>query len=357
MIRAARSYRIDNAKGILIFLVVFAHLLWGYRDIAFIDTIVKVIYAFHMPAFIFISGYLTRDSDVIPWKSILFLLVMYAIANGAMLAWNVLRGGGIVLLRPLYSSWYLISLACWRVILPKARNCKLLLPLSIYLALAVGCSKEIDNTLALARTVAFFPFFVSGFLFKRNVPHLLRGIFSEENKKWGVQFATGIVAFALGFALLYCIFEYVGISINDEMMSAYRSGIRVGVIRRLILFLCAFLLTIGLLFVLPNRTIPWLSKIGKNSLGIYAFHRIPTLVFLLAFPVNEFTNSYVYFVIIATLLISLLGLDVIDCVIRNNVGKLVSVLLGEQGDSARVATVTSIILALGLLLILDGHLG
>lgn len=54
-----RDARFDNLKGILIFLVVFGHLLelvggpaaaWLYR----------LIYSFHMPAFVFCSGWFAR---------------------------------------------------------------------------------------------------------------------------------------------------------------------------------------------------------------------------------------------------------------------------------------------------------
>lgn len=45
----------DNFKGILIILVVFAHYLWAYRYQPVSNTLVRYIYMFHMPAFIFVS--------------------------------------------------------------------------------------------------------------------------------------------------------------------------------------------------------------------------------------------------------------------------------------------------------------
>ena len=44
-----RDYRLDNAKAIGIFLVVFAHVMST-------STITNYIYLFHMPLFFFISG-------------------------------------------------------------------------------------------------------------------------------------------------------------------------------------------------------------------------------------------------------------------------------------------------------------
>ena len=52
-----RIIALDNMKGILILLVVFAHILKN-KDIA--NPFVIGIYYFHMPAFVFISGYLSK---------------------------------------------------------------------------------------------------------------------------------------------------------------------------------------------------------------------------------------------------------------------------------------------------------
>ena len=58
-----RDYLYDNIKGILIILVVLCHFL-GYAMIKS-DTVVRsfiiFIYYFHMPLFIFISGYFSKD--------------------------------------------------------------------------------------------------------------------------------------------------------------------------------------------------------------------------------------------------------------------------------------------------------
>ena len=55
--RNNRIFALDNIKGILIILVVFAHIL---KNKAEADPIVIGIYFFHMPAFIFLSGYFSK---------------------------------------------------------------------------------------------------------------------------------------------------------------------------------------------------------------------------------------------------------------------------------------------------------
>ena len=65
-----REYQYDNMKFILILLVVFGHLLEYIRgDIS--ENIYR-IYTFHMPVFVFISGYFAKFKK----KKIIFQLLL-----------------------------------------------------------------------------------------------------------------------------------------------------------------------------------------------------------------------------------------------------------------------------------------
>ena len=52
-----RNYRMDNIRCILIFLVVFGHMLTWIPEA---DTPYRIIYLFHMPAFLFLTGYFSH---------------------------------------------------------------------------------------------------------------------------------------------------------------------------------------------------------------------------------------------------------------------------------------------------------
>ena len=68
--RAAVPYSclIDNIKVLLIFLVVFNHII--AFNLVKVDTVVRYVWyaitIFHMPAFVFISGYLSKKYCVLP---------------------------------------------------------------------------------------------------------------------------------------------------------------------------------------------------------------------------------------------------------------------------------------------------
>ncbi|HCS72995.1 MAG TPA: acyltransferase, partial [Clostridiales bacterium] len=77
-----RSYLLDNLKGLLIVFVVIGHFfdVWAskYFNIRFIYTF---IYLFHMPCFIFISGYLTKDPEKSRGNAFENLLVPYIVMS------------------------------------------------------------------------------------------------------------------------------------------------------------------------------------------------------------------------------------------------------------------------------------
>ncbi|WP_368917457.1 acyltransferase family protein, partial [Staphylococcus haemolyticus] len=59
-----RDYFFDNARAILIFLVVFGHMIQPYTsESKYLSALYLLIYSFHMPSFLFISGYFAKHLD------------------------------------------------------------------------------------------------------------------------------------------------------------------------------------------------------------------------------------------------------------------------------------------------------
>jgi len=56
-----RNLYFDNMKFILIFLVVLGHFANLHRLLPIMGGLNNAIYSFHMPLFIYISGYFSRD--------------------------------------------------------------------------------------------------------------------------------------------------------------------------------------------------------------------------------------------------------------------------------------------------------
>ena len=59
-----RDYFFDNARAVLIFLVVLGHMIQPYTSESnYMLALYLVIYSFHMPTFLFISGYFAKHLD------------------------------------------------------------------------------------------------------------------------------------------------------------------------------------------------------------------------------------------------------------------------------------------------------
>ena len=75
-----RDYSFDNMKVLLITLVVFGHALEEFGTTGKLGLIRAVIYSFHMPLFIFISGYFSK-SDAKPEKLLKTTIIPFIIFN------------------------------------------------------------------------------------------------------------------------------------------------------------------------------------------------------------------------------------------------------------------------------------
>ena len=108
------SYLVDNIKVLLIFLVVFNHLI--AFQLVKVDVVVRYVWyaitIFHMPAFVFMSGYLSKKpQDVL--RNVKNLLIPYIL--GYSLNWYAYiwlgKSMDYELLRPSGTGmWYVLAL-------------------------------------------------------------------------------------------------------------------------------------------------------------------------------------------------------------------------------------------------------
>jgi hypothetical protein len=78
----SRNVFIDNVKGVLIFLVVLGHVIGLYMYENFgLFMLWAYIYCFHMPLFVYISGFLSKDPEKIQRKAFRRFLLPYLVWN------------------------------------------------------------------------------------------------------------------------------------------------------------------------------------------------------------------------------------------------------------------------------------
>lgn len=302
-----RVYYWDNIKGILISLVVFGHFLLDYLDFGYTRYIVSFIYFFHMPAFVFVSGFFSKNENTISNRSIVKIILIYLIFNSViMLLSSFLFNVSYQFITPYYSFWYLIALAFWRLTIKYAEQYEDILFISIIAALFIGFWSDVTNVLSIARIIVFFPFFLAGYkLPQEKIYDML-----QKRKKNDVIKALSLLLVA-AFISVYFIYKINNINLNHLTMGSYAS-ISDFFIRTIIL-LIAFVMIIIIINLTPQRHVFLLSKWGKNSLAIYILHRFVTFIFIKKLPINSYSNIYILFAVIASALtLIVLGIDVVN---------------------------------------------
>ncbi len=272
-----RLYILDNYKGILIFLVVFAHLLFGYSNNVknsnlLIRKIVVFIYTFHMPAFIFISGLLSSENST-KCSNAIKLIILYYIFNYTQAAFLFLYIKlQINFLEPNLSCWYLLSLFYWRISIKFLSNIKFILIISVIVTLLEGYWGCFNNIFSVVRTIAFYPFFIAGYKIS-NLNLLIRLLVW---RKGIIKYFIILLSF-ISFVVVFSIYISKNEIINEVfLMLNYKQNNNIK--DRALIMLIASLMIFFNILLIPNFQIPLLSKMGKNSLYIYLFHRIFTRI-------------------------------------------------------------------------------
>ncbi|MFJ3493206.1 acyltransferase family protein [Streptomyces sp. NPDC086091] len=262
----------DNAKYLAIVLVAVAHswepLKGGSRVL---QAAYMFVYAFHMPAFILISGYFSRSFDGSPARLkrlVTGIVVPYVVFETAYPLFKRVVDHDtdvpISLLDPYYLTWFLCALFIWRLTTPIWKSVRHPLPLALGIAMLASLTPGVSTDLDLQRVLQFLPYFVLGLCVK---PEYFRMV-----RRWSVRLA------ALPVAAVALVFSYWAVPrMNAGWLyhrdSAQELGVPwwVGPVMQLALFGCSLVLTACFLSWVPGRT-TWFTGLGAGTLCGYLLH-------------------------------------------------------------------------------------
>ena len=166
-----RNAFFDNAKLVLIFLVVFGHMIQPFSDgSSGINTLYMWIYTFHMPAFIFLAGFFAKGSGNKAYivnlaKKLLVPYLIFQLLYTVFYFYIGKNGWQTGVFEPHWSLWFLCSLFGWHILLALFKKIPawFSVSLAVLIGLLVGYFGEIGHTFSLSRTFVFFPFFLLGY--------------------------------------------------------------------------------------------------------------------------------------------------------------------------------------------------
>ncbi|MFJ4977844.1 acyltransferase family protein [Streptomyces coeruleorubidus] len=262
----------DNAKYLAIVLVAIGHAWEPLRDGSrAVSALYMVVYAFHMPAFIVISGYFSRSFDASPGRIgrlVTGLAVPYVVFETAytlFTRWTDQEPDRPVsLLDPLYLTWFLAALFIWRLTTPVWRRVRWPLPVALVIAMLATLSSSVGNDLDLQRTLQFLPYFVLGLLLK---PEHFRLVRRRSARVLAVPvFAAAVVVAYWAVPRMTGAWFYHRDSAEELAAPAWY-----GPVMTLVTFGCSLVLVACFLAWVPGRR-AWFTVLGAGTLYGYLLH-------------------------------------------------------------------------------------
>lgn len=301
-----RDYFFDNLKAVLIFLVVLGHFLLPIHGKSILVVIKRFIYVFHMPLFVFVSGYFSKKiyrEGQYNFKKILNLIkayiffvimiqIVYAVCGyRSFKEINFFAQSG--------APWYLFAMIVWYLLIPLIRKCRPLpvMAVNVLLALAAGYFKQIGDFLCLSRILVFGPFFFLGYYMDQQT---LSGALGKSYRKIAVPPAAVISIGILVF----------GGRLKDELQMVYENisyyeldNYWTGSLVRLALMSAAFIISWAILFYIPKEK-TCISFIGQHTMPIYMLHRILRDVLMFA-GIYDYIGDWGWFALFVLICLSI----------------------------------------------------
>lgn len=284
-------------------LVVLGHAL-EYLRLSDVPTkfIYIWIYEFHMPVFIFISGFFSKNLEkgrntalrtfAIPFIFFNIILTILAILTGKVESFQFFRPG--------WTLWYLYCMFLWRLLLPDLVKIRNVFKISLLVGVLYGFSSEFGAYMSMARLLRFLPYFLGGYFVKE--AYLLK----MRSAKWKYVKAALIIAASLLIAAFW---------IHENLKPEFFWGDRSYRLLSMELFyelafgMLSYFIGFGFVFVLmvlaPAKR-HFLTVWGERTLTIYLLHVY--LIGPLVQATQRIPNAGIHFTILAVASVAIVQL-------------------------------------------------
>ncbi|MEU6036376.1 acyltransferase family protein [Actinomadura sp. NPDC047616] len=267
--RKERDPFFDNAKFLAILLVVVGHSIAGLMDVPLAKALYVFIYMFHMPLFIVITGYFSRNWSASPGKArklITNVGVPYVVFETAYSTYDWLVGRNeleISLLNPYYLTWFLCALFMWRLSTPVWQQIRWPLAVAVGFSL-MSYMSPMGGTFDIHRVIGLLPFYVLGLMLRPE--HF-------EIVKRPVSRVVGLFVLAGGLGCAYLAMDHMSRKWLYWKDPHDKLGVDnvTGTAMRLAMFACAMVLVFAFLAIVPRRR-TWFTKLGAYTLYAYLLH-------------------------------------------------------------------------------------
>lgn len=262
----------DNAKYLAIVLVAIGHSWEPLRDgSSTAAALYDFVFALHMPAFIIISGFMSRSFDMSRirlQRLVTGVAVPYIVFETAYSLFKRYADHSpdfaISLLDPWYLTWFLICLFVWRLTTPIWKAVRWPVPLSLLIAALASVSPDIGDDLDMQRLLQFLPYFVLGLNLRAEHFEFVR------NRRARI---IAVPVFAAAIAFSFWAAPRMNSSWLNHRDAAQELGAPwwAGPVMTLATFGCSLVLVACFLAWVPGRKL-WCTALGAGTLYGYLLH-------------------------------------------------------------------------------------
>lgn len=271
----------DYLKAFLIFFVVLGHCVDIFPTSRAFKALYLFIYTFHMPLFVFVSGFFAKwkISRFYAYFLIYFVFTILQILLKVLIIEPHVSHSFLILVGyifdPLWGLWYLPALAVWTLSVKFIKHVKFWHIFAfIGLTLILGFT-PIGAGLTLSRIFYFFPFFLLGRWCKQNGEAFTK--FIEQLQKVKIKFLS-ILVLALVAVLIILFIDYIPKGFFYGKYS-YSNGI--DLIFRIISMFTGVITGLAVMFLIPYKNkskCKIINYIGQKTLSIYLYHLLILLL-------------------------------------------------------------------------------
>ncbi len=260
---------LDNAKMLLVTVVVVGHMMVLVPGGGEQSRTYDFIYSFHIPAFVLVTGYLSRSfrySRRHLWALLTTLVVPYVVFSWLMIHWretlDQVEPGLEWFQNPRWPMWYLAATVIWRLLTPLLGLHWLMVPVAVAVSLLAGLTNQ--ELFDLNRAMGFLPFFVIGLHLKAHHLAFLRRRFVWVGGIAGLLFVWWLADrtndyWSTQFLYFRASYDELGATDTDGMWIRAR------------LIVVALVGSAAALALVPHGR-SFLSKMGAWSLVVYLCH-------------------------------------------------------------------------------------
>ncbi|MGW7353828.1 acyltransferase family protein [Streptomyces sp. NPDC054784] len=264
----------DNAKYLTILLVGVGHAWDPLRaDSRTAEALYYVIYTFHMPAFILVSGYLSRSFTGKPGQlkrlvtGVAVPYLVFEIVYTFFMRWADDPNRAFSLQKPGFALWFLVALFIWRLTTPFWKTLRWPVPVALAIGVAASVTDDIGSDLNLMRVLQFLPFFVIGLQLRPEHFQLVK-------RREARLAAVPVIALTLLFSYWAVPRMSKDWFLHEKSASEMAVPDWAGAAMYLALFGCGLVLTACFLSWVPRRHM-WFTALGGGTLYAYLLHVYP----------------------------------------------------------------------------------